>query len=319
MGTLLRLAYLKPQDRGGPIMLERSITRNKELFMSKESRLYSFLNQEKGVLVHFLDGQETLNHICSLYDFSHEAKDFYKAIILGLETMISFLKAGEGFGVYIDSDSPYFRFKIETNDSGRYRTLLMPHTLENIPAKITGICRFTKILPGNKNPYTTILDFKDKTLPEILNTILKDSFQFNANLSIDLDANQAMLVHRLPDLQIDKTYRENRPELKELVQLFSSDFDKLAGIQDKTQGDIQSTFEQKTLSFIGSKKIHFECNCSKERMATGIVSLVNSQGFDHVFEQDKTIEANCDYCLTSYVFTREEIESMYAASKKLTN
>ena len=50
--------------------------------------------------------------------------------------MVNFLKPGESLGFYIDSEEPYFRFKIELSNTGTFRTLLLPEEFENFPDKI---------------------------------------------------------------------------------------------------------------------------------------------------------------------------------------
>ncbi|WP_034720230.1 Hsp33 family molecular chaperone HslO, partial [Bacteriovorax sp. DB6_IX] len=59
--------------------------------------------------------------------------------------------------------------------------------------------------------------------------------------------------------------------------------------------------------FIGSKEISFKCNCSRERMLTGVAGLTGSHTIDDIFDGKESLEAKCDYCKTNYLITRDEI------------
>ena len=54
--------------------------------------------------------------------------------------------------------------------------------------------------------------------------------------------------------------------------------------------------------------VKFSCNCSKERFGNAIVGLGEKEIIDMI-EEDGLAEANCHFCLESYVYPKEELES----------
>jgi molecular chaperone Hsp33 len=54
--------------------------------------------------------------------------------------------------------------------------------------------------------------------------------------------------------------------------------------------------------------VSFECNCSKERFATGILGL-GQQEIQHMIDEDGMAEAQCHFCLETYHYSKEELEA----------
>jgi len=54
--------------------------------------------------------------------------------------------------------------------------------------------------------------------------------------------------------------------------------------------------------------VSFECNCSKERFAKGILGL-GQQEIREMIDQDGMAEAQCHFCLETYHYSKEELEA----------
>ncbi|WP_106534706.1 Hsp33 family molecular chaperone HslO [Planomicrobium soli] len=54
--------------------------------------------------------------------------------------------------------------------------------------------------------------------------------------------------------------------------------------------------------------VSFECNCSKERFASGILGL-GQQEIQAMIDQDGMAEAQCHFCLETYHYSKEELEA----------
>jgi len=126
--------------------------------MLHESNLSSFLDEKNKFILHFFEGQKLIHDLAIINNLQGKGFAFFRDAVLMFQPMITFLKAEEGFGFYIDSKDPYFMLKIETNSLGNMRTLLMPDNFNKFPEKIIGISRLTKI-SGKKseNQYTTLI------------------------------------------------------------------------------------------------------------------------------------------------------------------
>src|SRR5438105_3642864 len=105
------------------------------------SYLYSFLDEDNGYNIHFLEAQTLMADLVARQELGAGSLDFFREAVLSFLPMVTFLKAKESLGLYIDSENPYFRFKLEANQEGFFRTLLSPENMGELPKKVTGICR----------------------------------------------------------------------------------------------------------------------------------------------------------------------------------
>ena len=53
--------------------------------------------------------------------------------------------------------------------------------------------------------------------------------------------------------------------------------------------------------------VAFRCNCSKERFGNAIIGLGEKE-IEEMIEEDGQAEANCHFCLETYVYPKEELE-----------
>jgi molecular chaperone Hsp33 len=274
----------------------------------KESRLYSFIDNKSGFTIHFLEGSKLLKDIESIHKIGKVAKPYYAKTILTAQQMITFLKPGESLGIYTDSEQPYFRFKIETNFSGIMRTLLLPEEFEEFPSKLTGVSRITKIFPNSK-PYTSVLEMNQDSPDEIINNILKDSYQTNSRILTSDNLDQSIMITKLPKADIKKVIEDTDDISRDdFIAKFTPFINDLFSRGLREIEEIVDCIEEKGFTYIHSKEVKFQCPCSEERMATNLRTLANND-LDHLFEKEKEIEVRCDYCNTNYKFDRKSLSS----------
>ena len=278
--------------------------------MLPESRLYSFIDQKEGFTLHFLEGQKLIQDLAIIHPITGGGFQYFRDAILSFQSMISFLKPGEGLGVYIDSEEPYFRLKIEMSEQGQMRTLLLPEEFNQFPKTITGKCRIVKLLPGELQPYTSIINLDNIDFHQVVNRILVESYQTNSEVFLSQDSDQSVMIMKLPEINVNKVQTKYTMDIPEYWKAIEAKTQKLYETGTTDQQDIQSHFENEGMLFLGSRQITFKCSCSRQRMFEGVRSLVWSSGIDSVFEpHEKHIETKCDYCKTSYLLTREEFDS----------
>ncbi|RLA63673.1 MAG: hypothetical protein DRQ88_12115 [Epsilonproteobacteria bacterium] len=271
--------------------------------MLHESNLSSFLDEKNKFILHFFEGQKLIHDLAIINNLKGKGFSFFRDAVLMFQPMIAFLKAEEGFGFYIDSKDPYFRLKIETNSLGNIRTLLIPENFDEFPDIITGISRLTKI-SGTKgvNQYTTLIELNSISLNEIANKILKDSYQVEAKIIVSQTSDQSLLILKLP-------HRKDSMNLADYGKEKKSSIDDLFKKAFTTKDEIKTAMEKLGLVFLGDKEVKFRCACSRERMLDGIRALINSGTTqESLFEAGKdTFEANCDYCKTAYLITKDDL------------
>lgn len=275
--------------------------------MLAESRLYSFLDRENNFTIHFLEGQKLIHDLAIIHNVKAQGFAYFRDSILTSQCLISLLKPGEGMGLFIDSSDPYFRLKIEMNHAGRMRTLLMPENFNDFPEKIKGVCRLSKIFPNNPTPYTSVIELNQTNFHQVVNTILKDSYQIKSDIHISNSSDQSLMLVQLPPEKVDK---EVIVEPMQISDYWNKIQAKITTLFDKAITDpeeIQNTFESMGLTTLGSKQVEFKCSCSRERMVESIGSLCRSTSLKEIFEDKNEVETKCDYCKSFYLITRDEV------------
>ena len=275
--------------------------------MLSESRLYSFIDRENNFTVHFLEGQKLIHDLAMIHEVKGQGFAYFRDAILTSQNLVSLLKPGEGMGLFIDSDEPYFRLKIEMNHAGRMRTLLMPENFDSFPDKIKGVCRLSKLFPNNSNAYTSVIDLNGVSFHQVVNTILKDSYQMKSEIHVSKNSDQSTMLLQLPPIKVDKEEFVEPISVKEYWLKIQTTINDLFDKATTEQEVIQKSFESLGLTYLGSKKLEFKCSCSRERMLNSINSLCKSTSINEIFEGKDSIESKCDYCKTFYLITRDDV------------
>lgn len=274
--------------------------------MLANSRIYSFLDHKKGFNVHLFEGQKIIHDLVLLHPMQGSGFAYFRDTFLGLLPIIFFLKPGESLGLYIDSNDPYFRLKIETNSQGHTRTLLLPEEFNLFPMKITGQVRVTKLFPGDKSPYTSMLELKEVETREVINRIFSESYQTNSEVLVSDIADQSIMITKLPPLNVNSNIDEtlSRQEYVKKHKAFFHD------IFESAMNDIEKivkTMEDHGLAYMGSRQIDFFCPCSHDRMVMNLRGLY-ANDLDALFEKDESIEITCDYCRKKYSILKTDVQ-----------
>ncbi len=275
--------------------------------MLSESRLYSFIDQNAGFTLHFLEGQKLIQDLAVIHTNTGGGFQYFRDAILSIQLMISYLKPGEGLGIYIDSEEPYFRLKVEMSEQGQMRTLLLPEDFNEFPKSINGKCRVVKTVPEETHPYTSIISLNHVNFDEVVNNILRESYQLKSEIFLSDESDQSVMLMKLPSININKIETNYTLNITEYWNKIKPSMDELHAKHTDDYQTIEKHIEGMGLVFLGSREVKFKCHCSRERMVQGVRSLVKSSGIEHVFAADENeIETKCDYCKTSYLLLRKE-------------
>jgi molecular chaperone Hsp33 len=274
--------------------------------MLATSRLYSFLDHKNGFNVHFLEGQKLIHDLVLLHPMPGAGFAYFRDTFLGLLPIVFFLKPGESLGIYIDSEDPYFRLKIETNSAGHTRTLLLPEEFNLFPMKITGKVRVTKLFPGQKMPYTSVLELDSVDSKNVFNQILNESYQTNSEVIVGELSDQAIMVTKLPPLNINSQLDETLSR-KEYMKKHNNFFHDVFEMASDDIEKIVKVFEDQNFSYLGSRQISFFCPCSQDRMVLNLKGLYSGD-IDELFEGKDFLEVKCDYCRKIYNIGRSEVQ-----------
>lgn len=272
--------------------------------MSKPSRLLTFLDEKNGFSLSIFDGRELIANLAVLHHLQGEGFHYFRDSVLTALPMISFLKNGEGFGIYIDSEKPYFRLKIEANANGNMRSLLIPEDFSEFPEHIHGQGRLTKI--SGHSPYTSIIPLKGSSFREVVNSILKDSYQVQSEIRLIHNADFSVFLMKLPNINVNKQEIAKRLSLPEYWLQHQAEFNEILG-SNPDEETIIKKMTQKSYEYLSGRDVEFKCPCSKERMILGLKGI-KSTSHDELFESGKnTLNAHCDYCKKDYEISREDL------------
>lgn len=272
--------------------------------MYKTGRLLTFLDTNKNYTLNFLNSGEILDLLYNLHHMPADGQRYFEDAVLTSLQLINFLKPLEMLGLYIDSTNPKFMLKIEMNESGSFRTLLLPEDFNQFPDQLTGECRLTKMMGRNSVPYTSIISLEKISFSEVINKILKESYQVDASIQVFKHKPFSLMVHHLPrakgEASNDGTEAKQIESVRNLLTNTTHDDDDAFIKEIENMGFI----------FLRKRDILFRCNCSRERMVSGLFHLSMSSSIEEVFEGKNDLETRCDYCKTSYLITKEEVKKI---------
>ena len=276
--------------------------------LPRPSRLYTFIDEPREFALFFLEGQRFVHDLALIHPVTGPGFAYFRDMVLSVQPMVAFLKHGEQFGFYIDSQDPFFRLKIETAHHGATRCMLIPEAFREFPASMEGLVRVQKLFPGNKAPYESIVEAKGLALREIVNHVLRESFQTNSAVMVSQQADQSVLLHQLPllpnapdeyDYSI-KRVRERRDGLIEKVEpIFARAL--------QAPEDIGPAFAEIGFRYLAVREVSFQCSCSRERMIQNLRPIYQREG-ESLFEpQNDELEVTCEYCKSRYAISRGDL------------
>lgn len=275
--------------------------------MLNQSQMHSFIDENKEFVVHFVEGQKIIHDLAMIHNLKGSGFAFFRDSVLSAIPLITLLKFKENLGLYVDNKDPYFMLKIEMGESGFFRTLLLPETLDEFPDTLSGEARLSKIYAGQNKPYTSIIECNGLNFHQVVNQILRESYQIKGEVIVSEESDQAVFLMQLPRKNWDKEedtgpvreYPEFEMEILPIVKnIFKSGYNEAAPIKEQ--------LEKAKLQYLTTKELDFKCSCSYERMVSGVGSLIRSNGIDDIYGKDDKIETKCDYCKTFYEIPKSE-------------
>lgn len=275
--------------------------------MLPESRLYSFIDSGKKYALRFLEGQKLISDLATIHPIQSKGFSYFRDLVLSSQPLVAFLKGKEHFGFYIESKTPEFLFKIETNQLGLVRCLLLPENFNKFPSHLNGIARVVKISPQQKTPYQSIVELRNTPLHSVMNQVLAQSYQIQAVILISEKSDQSIMLHQLPSLDPNSQTFESTEGLEACMDTHRSGF---LEIFEKSMTDsetIQHEFASLGFQLLAGKDIKFQCNCSKEDMVQKILTL-SKEDQDQLFELgETTLEVVCEYCKTKRLISKDDL------------
>lgn len=273
--------------------------------MLADSRIYSFLHENKRFSFHLIDGQKIISDLAVSHKMTSESLNYLRDTLLSSLMFERLVKVGENLGFYIDSEDPFFKYKLELSYNGKFRTMLLPSDLESIPSHFKGLARLSKIQPNQAHPYTSVIDVKNEMTSEIINKTLKQSYQDDSFIYISNLSDHSLMISKLPEVTKidDETISSKTPQdfFDEHYDIFNEFFNNC----DKDLEEIVKYFEANNFTYLSSKVLEFDCPCTREHYLSLLKNL--NQASKEELAKDVTIDITCDYCRTGYSYSADEL------------
>ena len=161
---------------------------------------------------------------------------------------------------------------------------------------------------GLKEPYVGVSELVSGEIAEDFAYYLAKSEQTKSIVSLgvllekgEVSHAGGLMVQLLPGAGEDEiSYLEKRAAgFPEISFLFSEGFTP-AQIIDLFMGDPD-------LKYLDGKEVEFKCNCSRERMLSGLAAL-GKKDLEEITKDGKPIETVCRFCNSKYVFEPDELK-----------
>ena len=162
---------------------------------------------------------------------------------------------------------------------------------------------------GLKEPYVGVSELVSGEIAEDFAYYLAKSEQTKSIVSLgvllekgEVSHAGGLMVQLLPGAGEDEiSYLEKRAAgFPEISFLFSEGFTP-AQIIDLFMGDPD-------LKYLDGKEVEFKCNCSRERMLSGLAAL-GKKDLEEITKDGKPIETVCRFCNSKYVFQPDELKN----------
>lgn len=164
---------------------------------------------------------------------------------------------------------------------------------------------------GLKEPYNGMVPLVSGEIAEDFASYFATSEQTNTavNLGVLVDSNGVRksggyIVTAMPDATEDDLFiLENRiKEAKPLSQMLDENMSLVEIAKDIT-GDVNVQILEENIMPL------YECDCSKEKIERGLISL-GKEELQNIIDTQIKIETVCHFCNQKYTFTKEELEKL---------
>ncbi len=270
-----------------------------------ESQLWTFMDEPREYALYFLEGQRLIHDLALIHPIPGAGFAYFREVVLSIQPLIALIKPEEQLGFYVDSESPWFRLKIETNHEGHVRCTMLPEGFAQFPRAVDGIVRVERRFPVARQPYQSVLRLEQAPLSEIVNRVLHDSWQVPCAVHVSEEADQSVMLHQMPALRSDDPSRFSPEALEERLANLVDPLRPLFARALHEEDALVEAFADLGFHPLTSRRVKLGCTCSHERVVRSLRLLADPE---EVFEPGSdSVEVTCEYCKTRYAVRRDEV------------
>ncbi len=272
------------------------------------------------------DTTNLVNEACRRHDLGPTAAAALGRALTGAILIAGLLKDDQSVQLFFEGNGPLGKVIAEAQSDGASRGYVVaPHA--DVPLKegkidvAGGIGRagFLRVIKdiGLKKKYTGLVQLLTSEVGEDIAYYLTESEQTPSAISLGVHlqpdgtvaAAGGFLIQSLPpaDEQILLELELKAKRHASVTALLAS---------GKTPSDIlDAIFDNIPHKSTGSKNLFFKCRCSKEQM-TNVIKTLSREDIQYLVELDEDAVVKCDYCSSSYNFSKTYLQSIADDRKK---
>lgn len=229
------------------------------------------------------------------------------------------LKGEDKLTIRTDTEGYIKNIVVNSDASGNIKGYLTNTDAENIEHLGKGMMRIIKDM-GLKEPYVAITDIDYTNLPNDISAFFYNSEQVPTVISIAGQCTNdgkilcagAFMVQLLPNAdesfitKLEQKVQAIRP-MNELM-LGGMTLEQIANLlYDDMDTEDDSLVEE--FEILENKEVRYQCDCNSDRFYRGILTL-GKDDLKHIFEKEKEIEAECQFCGKRYKFLEKDFEEV---------
>ncbi len=175
----------------------------------------------------------------------------------------------------------------------------------NLQALFGGGRLVLTIKPDQGMPYQGIVALEGESLSEALQCYFEQSEQLKTRIWFAVDGQRAVgfLLQELPTQEgVDEDWGRiemlaNTITQEELLELPATEV-------------VHRLFHEEAVRLYEPKPVSFRCGCSREKVASSLVSLGREELIS-ILKEKELIEADCDFCNRHYQFDAVDVEQLF--------
>ena len=229
------------------------------------------------------------------------------------------LKGEDKLTIRTDTEGYIKNIVVNSDASGNIKGYLVNTDAENVEHLGKGMMRIIKDM-GLKEPYVAITDIDYTNLPNDISAFFYNSEQVPTVISIASQCTNdgkilcagAFMVQLLPNAdesfitKLEQKVQAIRP-MNELM-LGGMTLEQIANLlYDDMDTEDDSLVEE--FEILENKEVRYQCDCNSDRFYRGILTL-GKDDLKHIFEEEKEIEAECQFCGKRYKFLEKDFEEV---------
>ncbi|MCP4688090.1 MAG: Hsp33 family molecular chaperone HslO, partial [Desulfobacterales bacterium] len=287
-------------------------------------RIYNFLLDDGAVRGAVICGERLVNEMRANHELGILETLVLGHAYLAAGLMSANLKGNDRLSLHIECSGPIKGLDVEANAFGEIRGYL-----KNVPIPIekpledfnlspffgAGILKVTRYLESAKQPFSGHVAMQYGTIGKDLAHyfLVSEQIPTSFNLSVQFDRQGEVTGAGGLFLQVmPNASEENIARLEPMVLGLPSIGAAFAEGR-KPEDLVRDAFKNFSPKIIGNHRIEFMCHCNADRTR----SLLSMLPFDDLKDIRENgpfpLEMRCHHCNTSYQFTREDVQKIYAS------